>query len=245
MLRTNNLLPLSLSALLLTGMAAAANAQTQITASSSVTSTTDFSGSFFFAKFNPGLGTLNSVFLTLGTNFTTSLLVTNSSATAAASGNAGTKLQSLLFDPSTTFTSSGGLLSSNNDGRFSLYDAVLSDKVGYTLAPSGSTTLHPPDAFNSRNSAPGFTNASTLSFFAGASGTAQINYLTLTTTVITNSVGNSAASQNTTDTFSATVQYNYTPVVVTSTTPEPGVWAMLFAGTASGLAALCRHRSKK
>ncbi|MCW3101057.1 MAG: hypothetical protein JWL77_6675 [Chthonomonadaceae bacterium] len=240
MLRTNKLLSLSSSGLLLAGLAMTASAQTITLGPQTITQATDFTGSFFFTKFNPSLGTLNSVFLTLGTNFTTQLTVTNNSATAS-SGNATTTVDSALYDPTTTFTTPGNILTPSG-GLFNLTDFVNSNPVGYSLAPSASTTLTPPAKTTSLSSAPSFTDPTVLAYFTGGSGTSQIDYRTFTSTNLNNTGGNTSATQTTTNTLSATVVYNYTPA--STTTPEPGTWAMMIAGTSTGLVALRRRRNK-
>ncbi|MCW3051554.1 MAG: hypothetical protein JWN14_724, partial [Chthonomonadales bacterium] len=93
----------------------------------------------------------------------------------------------------------------------------------------------------SLSSAPQFTSGPVLTYFTGA-GNAAINYKTFTSTALNNTGGNTAATQVTTDTLTATVQYNYTPA---STTPEPGAWAMMVAGASTGLVALRRRRRNK
>lgn len=246
MLRTHKMLSLSLSAVLTAGMALAASANTQILASQSITSGTDFTGSFLFQKFDPSLGTLTSVFLTLGTDLSTTLTVTNNSG-SASSGTADTKLQAIIADPSTTFTTTSNVLNGSG-GLFKLRDSVTTDGSGdgsdsYSLSGTGSTTLTPPEATHSLNTVPNLSSPAVLSFFTGSSGFAQINYKTFTSTILSNTGGNTTASQATTDTFTVGVQYNYTPA--SSATPEPGTWAMLVAGASTGLVALRRRRNKK
>lgn len=240
MLRTNKILSLSISGLLLAGMSLAANAQTITLGPQTVSAATDFTGSFFFTKFNPALGTLNSVFLTLGDSLTTTLTVTNSSGTSS-SGNTTTSLQGGIADSGTTFTHPGNVLTASG-GIFNLIDFETTNPAGYNLAGGGSTVLHPPTKTGSAGSAPQFTDAGTLGYFTGASGTAQLNYLTFTSTNLSNTGGNTAATQTTNDSLSAIVQYNYTPA--STTTPEPGTWAMLVAGASTGLVALHRRRKK-
>ena len=241
MLRTNRLLSLPISGLLLAGMTLAANADTIILGPNSVTNLTDFNGSFLVTQFNPALGTLNSVFLTLGTNFTTQLVVTNNSIETASSGNASTVLQSALYDATTTFTTPFNVLTPSG-GLFNLVDSQSSAPQGYNLVGGGSVTLNPPSKTGSLSSAPNFTSGPVLSYFTGA-GNASVSYRTFTSTALNNTGGNTAATQTTTDTLSATVQYNYTPA--STDTPEPGTWAMLAAGASTGLVALRRRRNKK
>lgn len=242
MLRTNKFLSLAASSLLLVGMAVVANADTQIIGPQTVTTTTDFSGNFLFAKFDPSLGTLNSVFLTLGTDFTTTLTVTNTGG-GSSTGTANTKVQAVLYDPTTVITTPSNLITPVG-GVFNLKDSLASDDVGFTLASGTSTVLNPPEATKTKSSAPSFTSPSVLTYFTGATGSAQINYLTLTATSVSFTGGNTNATQVTTDTLSATVQYNFTPAGP-SGVPEPGTWAMLVAGASTGLVALRRRRNKK
>jgi len=240
MLRTNKFLSLALSGLLLTGMALTAHADSIILGPSTFTSTTDFFGVFQFPQFNPTLGTLNSVYLTLGTSFTTQLTVTNNSA-SPSTGNAQTTVQSALYDPTTTFTTPSNILTPSG-GLFNLVDSESSSPLGYSLAAGGSTVLNPPVKNGSLSSAPQFTSGPVLTYFTGV-GNAAINYQTFTSTSLNNTGGNTSATQNTTDTLSATVQYNYTPFA--TNTPEPGTWAMMVAGASTGMVALRRRRRNK
>ena len=236
MLRTKNILSLSFSGLLLAGMTLAANAVTITQGPSTVTGPTDFSGSLFFAKFNPSLGTLDSVFLTLRTSLTTTLTVTNNS-TDPSSGNAKTELQAALYDPSATVTTTGNVLTLTG-GTFKVQDDVLTTPVSYSLAGGSTTVLNPPTK-NAGTGAVNITSPGSIAFFSGA-GTASVNYKTFTTTVLSNTGGNTSASQSTTDGLSATLIYNYTPF-----TPEPGTWAILAAGASTGLVAIRRRHNKK
>lgn len=239
MLRTNKILSLSISGLLLMGMSLTANADTIIQGPSTVTSPTDFTGAFLFAKFDPSLGTLNSIFLTLGTSLTTQLTVTNSSADPS-SGNAKTELQAALYDPSATTSTTGNVLTVTG-GSFKVADDVLTNAASYDLAGGGSTILNPPTKITNTG-AVNITSGGTITFFSGT-GNASVNYKTFTTTVLSNTGGNTNAAQSTSDGLSATLVYNYTPS--SPSTPEPGTWAMMAAGASTGLVALRRRRNKK
>jgi hypothetical protein len=239
MLRTKNILDLSISGLLIAGMALSANAIAITQGPSTVSAATDFSGSFLFAKFDTSLGTLNSVFLTLGTSLDTTLTVTNNSVDPS-SGNAKTELQAALYDPSASVSTAGNILTVTG-GSFDVQDDVLTTGAAYNLASGNSTILHPPTK-NTDTGAVNITSAGSKSYFSGA-GNAAISYKTFTTTVLNNTGGNTSAAQSTTDALSATLVYNYTPS--TPSTPEPGTWAMLAAGASTGLVAIRRRRNKK
>lgn len=241
MLRTDKTLTLGLVALLVVGGSLTAHAQTITLGPQSITATTDFSGSFFFTKFNPALGTLNSVVITLGNSMTSTLTVNNNSG-SASTGLARTELQAGIADSGTTFSTPGNVLTASG-GLFNMIDDFQTNSAGYSLAGTGSTILNPPTRNSSVSSAPNFSSAAVLAYFSGASGSAQINYITFTTTNVSNIGGTTTATQSTIDTLSATVTYNYTPVG-SAAAPEPGTWAMLIVGASTGLVAL-RRRNKK
>lgn len=240
MLRTQRALSLSLSTLFLLGATLSAHADSATHGPFTVTSDTDFGGAFFFPKFNTSLGTLNSVILTLGNSMTTTLTITNNSGTAS-SGSARTELQAALYDTGTTMSTPGNILTASG-GIFHLIDDFQTNPASYSLSGSGSTVLNPPTKNSSLSSSPDFTDVATLSYFTGT-GNARVNYVTFTSTNLSNSGGNTTAAQATNDTLSATVVYNYTPAAPPGT-PEPGTWAMMIAGSTTGLAVL-RLRKKR
>ena len=240
MLSIHKILAVSTTSLLLSGMAIAANAQVISLTPQSITSPTDFSGSFLFPQFNPALGTLNQVDIVLGNSFTTQITVTNSSG-SASSGHTATDLQAVLYDSSTSIDTSGGVITPTG-GIFNLTDSEVSANQTYSLAAGGNTTLPSKSKSGTADSSPGFTDSGTLSYFTGL-GNSAVNYLTLTSTTGSNTGGNTTTSQSTTDTLTATITYHYTPSI--AGTPEPGTWAMLAAGASTGLVALRRRRNKK
>lgn len=176
-------------------------------------STTDWTSILAFPQFDPSLGTLTQVDLSLSSSFNTVLSVVNSSPNSS-SGNARTELQITVQDV-------GNLLYAPEIDAFS-------PELNYSLSAGGSTssTLLAETA----TAVEDYTNSTILGQFTGG-GTISLPASTFTQTVVSNTGGNTAASQMTTASLTGTVTYEYTPNAV----PEPSTLALLAVG-AIGLA---------
>jgi hypothetical protein len=158
---------------------------------------TDWSSSLAFAKFNSALGTLNAVQLDLNGSLNTVITVTNDSL-APSSGTAKTELQVTVQD------GGGNLIVPELDLNSPLYS--------YSLAGGGSVTSG--TLTKTGTSSDQYTSAAVLAEFNGP-GTIVLPASTFTQTWLTNTGGNTFASQVTHASLTGTVTYFYTSV------PEP------------------------
>jgi len=245
MIQTRKHLVLGMAALALTlGASALTQADTIVLGpqfnNGGVPQSNDFSGTFSFAQFNPTLGTLQSVKIDLGSNFSTTIHVHNNSTTTDSTGNVRTEVQDGLTDGS--FTSVSNILGVTGPGlNFSVLSDMVTPPQGFNnLAPGGDANFGPLTLTGFSTGT--FTSGAVLSEFTGF-GTTGINYTTLTTTILTFDNGNTTATQSTNGNLSATVTYTYTTEL--APTPEPGSVAMLFGMGVTGVAFVYRRRVKK
>lgn len=200
---------------------------------------TDSSGNFVFNKFDPSLGSLQSVKVDLGLGFSTTITVTNS-GTDASSGNVRTEVQAGVTDTG-TFSTPSNILTITGGNTNVLIDA-LSPNQGYALGAGQSTTLVPISGSGSATGT--FTSGAVLAEFTGL-GTISMPWETFTQTVLANTGGNTTASQVTNATISGTLTYTYNAAVIPGT-PEPGSVAMVIGMGVTGMAfAYRRRRAKK
>ena len=176
-----------------------------------LTTPVDWNKSLEFSQFNPALGTLISVELNLSTTLSTTLTITNASATISSS-TAFTELQITVQDV-------GGNLSVSNQPQLD----VLSPNFAYNLAGDSSITSGP--LTNTGVFSKTFTQSSLLSEFAG-SGSVTLNASTFTLAYTSDATGATSASQSTEASLTGNVIYNYDP----TSTPEPSAFALLLVG---------------
>jgi len=199
------------------GIGVVSNAQTITLPAQFFSGTTDFAGTFNFAKFDTlgGTRTLLSVELDLTTAFNTQITVTNN-AVSGSNGNVKVEVQDGLTDGS--FSNVSQVLTVTG-GTYQLLDDVLTGPQPYILNPNGQALINTSaNSFKTQT----FSTAPVLALFTGA-GTTGVNYATLTGTVLSNTGGNTNAVQATTATVTADVIYTYRLTGV----PEPGAIAML------------------
>ena len=175
--------------------------------------TTDWSSSVPLQLFDPSLGTLQSVDIYVSSTLNTTLTVQNTDESDSSSGSAKTEVQVTV------------------DGNPAL--DFLSPAFSYTLGPGGSTSSGLLTSSSSLDSGP-LTDAPTLSAFTGV-GTMDLYAYTFTQTDLSNTGGNTNASQVTDASFTATVTYDYIA------TPEPGSIVLMGLG-AAGLFCIARRR---
>jgi hypothetical protein len=181
-----------------------------ITTSTPIPSTlTDWTGSLAFAQFNPSLGTLDSVTLEFSSTLTTTLTI-NNTASSASSGSAKTELQVTVQDAGLNL----------NVPELDM----LSPAFNYVLGPGGFTTsgLLTKSANDGGNN---YTAAGVLAEFTGL-GSISLPASTFTQTDLSNTGGNTSASQVTDASLTGTVEYFYTPTAV----PEPSTLGLLVLG---------------
>ena len=178
------------------------------------TTRTDIDTSLSLTKFNTNLGTLQSVSITLSSTASTTITVTNSAA-SSSDGTVYTSVKFTLSDPSLFFGTSVKLTVLVPD----------SDGVSYSLAPGGSVVT--PLQTASGSSSYTFSTANILSEFSDAvGGLISLGLNSVTKTTLTNTGGNTGATQITDANAVATVTYTYTPIAV----PEPSALLMTFCG---------------
>ena len=167
---------------------------------------TDWSSSLAFPQFNPSLGNLVSVQLDLSATFTTTLTVQNNSPSGSA-GWAKTELQFTVQDVGNNL----------NVPELDLYSPIFNSNLGAgqqevsgLLSKSGSNSQV-------------YTLAAVLAEFTGV-GSITLPGSTFTQTLLSNTGGNTDASQITDASLTGDVIYTYTVV------PEPSAFGLLALG---------------
>lgn len=167
--------------------------------------TTDWSSSLAFQQFNPSLGTLSSVTLKFTGVMNTVVTATNNSQ-SDSSGTAKTEIQITVQD------NGGNLLAPTID----LFSPLLS----YVLAPGQSTTSG--QLIKTGNSSSLYSSADILAEFTGP-GSIILPASTFSQTSLTNTGGNTYASQTSTASLTGQVIYEYA-------VPEPATLSLLALG---------------
>jgi len=192
----------------LPGMSFAALLSGPFTTTTPIASTlTDWSSSLQFPKFNSALGNLTMVQIDLTGSMTTVLTVKNVSSTLPSSGNAKTEIRMTVQD-------SGGNL------NFPEID-LLSSAFAYHNLGAGQTVTSGNLTING-SSSDQYTAAAVLAEFTGP-GTIALPANTFTLTWLTNTGGNTVASQVTSAQLTGTVTYSYE-------VPEPATMLLLSLG---------------
>lgn len=193
------------------------------------TTLTDWNNTLNLTKFNPSLGTLNSINISLSSALSTDLSVTNNGA-SRITGSAYTDLQIFVDNPGTyDLFGLGGTNSPALTLNTPSFSFVLLGVTGYG---TNSTTLSSGLVSTSSGD---ITDSSTLTLFTG---TGSVGLPTFSYTQVgTLSHGNFSATQISKGGLEAVVTYDYTVPV-----PEPTTFAMIGAGLA-GLGLVWRRRS--
>jgi hypothetical protein len=175
---------------------------------------TDWTNTVSLEQFNPAIGTLNSVQITVQSDLDTTLTVQNVSPTSS-SGSAITQLKQYLQTGSFTFFTNALVLDyASPDFEYTLPSfQVLSS--GDLLA-NYSVTSNP------------LTDNSTLTAFTGTSFVDFTTY-TFARSFLANTGGNTGAGQTTQSDLHTIVIYGFTPYP----TPEPSVLALCGFGLAA------------
>ena len=193
---------------------------------------TDWTKDISLQKFNPALGTLDSIQVTIQSGMSTVLAVTNFDLTSS-DGTAVTQLKINLS------TGSYNLFAVNRPAL-----TLLSPDFNYTLPSGGSFNSGTLTTFGSVT---GYlvTDSRTLSAFTGV-GAVSVSSSTDTRTYLSNDGGNTASSQSTSASLSAIVTYGFTDASFPpAPTPEPSTLALLGAGLAGLTGWVGRRAAKK
>lgn len=167
---------------------------------------TDWSSSLAFPKFNPALGSLTAVQIDLSGSMRTVLTVTNNGL-SSSSGTAKTELQMTVQD------SGSNLIDPTID--------MFSSNFNYTNLGAGQSVTSGILTKNG-SSSDIYTLAAVLAEFTGP-GTITLPAFTFTQTWLTNTGGNTSASQVTNASLTGSVTYSYD-------VPEPATVALLSLG---------------
>ena len=193
---------------------------------------TDWINTVSLQQFNPSLGTLDSIEISLSSGMSTVLTVQNGDATSSSTGSAQTELQISLN------TGSIGGYDLFGAGAAPVLD-FLSPGFGYNNLPAGQGLTSGTLTKNSSTDTGVLTDGTLLNYFLGI-GTVNLPVSTFTQTLLANNGGNTTASQITSAGLNATITYDYTA----SPVPEPSPLIMLGAGL-MGLVFVGRLRTAK
>jgi PEP-CTERM motif len=172
---------------------------------------TDFTALLTTTQFNPAWGNLQSVEIDLSSHMSTDLQIINND-TGASSGSVNTQLQIFVQDSGSNLT--GGVFSTGAGViAYCAPGNCISGKFTYSLASGGSIDSGAILANSSESMT--YVLGAILSEFTGT-GTFNLTAKSLTGTTITNTGGNTTATQNTFANVTGDVIYTYN-----SNAPEP------------------------
>jgi hypothetical protein len=171
--------------------------------------TTEWAGNLNFPQFDPSLGTLTEIELSLTGDLTTTITVTND-ADSDSSG--------------TVFTESVMTVTDSPNGYLDGSLHVDSSTASYTLGAGDSTVIGPLTGTQTDNLTS--TAAGALAEYTGL-GTVSLGVGTATQTYTGNTGGNTGSSQATQAGITGTITYVYDTDVVPSPAVIPGVLGLL------------------
>jgi PEP-CTERM motif len=190
---------------------------------------TDWSQLIGLPQFNPALGTLESVEISLGSSMSTVLTINNTSA-GQISGSANA-LVWISVDNS-TFTN---LFGQGGTGNPVINLSI--PKRGYNYSLAAGATVNSGTLYAQQTVDSGVLSDSAV--LSGFTGTGTLDFNAATTTFAVNSYhgGNISVSQQTTADLTTTVTYDYSPASFTpdsvSSVPEPSSLALIGLGLAA------------
>ena len=182
-----------------------ADTATHVTTTPIGLSLTDWANTLSFQQFNPALGTLNSVTIDLSASLSTVITITNASG-SSSSGFGLTQVELTVDDAGNNL----------NNPVITLTSPIFSYSLGAGgTATSGTIT-------QSGTSSDTYLNPLVIAEFTGT-GFFALDASTFTQTLLSNTGGNTYASQVTDAELGGSVTYDYT-------VPEPATIAMLSLG---------------
>jgi len=193
------------------GLANASTLEETFTGSATASTNTDFAGLLSATQFNPAWGVLQSVEIDLTSAMSTDLQIINND-TSISNGSVHTQLQ--IFVQDTGNHLNGGVYSTGS-GVVEYCAPNVNCIGGYTYVLGAGNSIDSGALTSSSSEDLSYTLGAILAEFTGT-GMETLHTNTLTGTTITNTGGNTIATQNTFANVTGDVIYTYT-----SGAPEP------------------------